>query len=68
MWMKDSIAYHQEKNRLIALGNTRIKSTANGIQIDYWCDGNELESESIFKLTKNLNRKFKNYLESQKSL
>lgn len=68
MWVKNSISYRSEVEKLIALNNPRISRIDNGIMIDCWCDGNEMESEKIMKLSSNLNRKFKVFLESRKNL
>jgi len=67
-WMKNKIAYGLEVDKLIELNNPRIVRTGNGIMIDYWCDGNDIESEKILKISTNLNRKFKIAIESQKKL
>jgi len=48
---KERIALFYEREKLAKLENPRIVFTGLALYIDLWCDGNEIESDHVIKIT-----------------
>jgi hypothetical protein len=63
---KDRLALYKERQKLIGLNHPRILISGTTLVIDLWCDGNDKESDQVFKITNRFHRLFENIVRIDK--